>query len=106
MLASPIDGASWAGGIDRIAASAPNETANVAASMPNVAGIPNVAIQIPAMAGPAMAAVVLRSEVNADTAGSSSNVTSLGVSDSSAGSWKPFTADMNAATTKSSVTLG
>jgi len=39
----------------------------------------------PASAGPAIAAVVPRNEMRADTAGKSSVVTSLGVSDSSDG---------------------
>src|SRR5580700_1344508 len=99
MVESPAGGVLSAGGMERIRESATSEKANVAASMPNVNGIPNVAIDNPASAGPAMAAIVPRSEASADTAGSSSVPTSFGVSDSSAGLWKPVTADMNPATT-------
>ena len=95
-----------AGGIDRIAEIATREKPNVAASTANVNPKPSVAMHTPASAGPPICAVVPRSEVSADTAGRSSIATSLGVSDSSAGVWNPFTADMHAATTKRSATLG
>ncbi len=106
MLDRPARGAFAAGGIARIAASTASENANVAASTPNVNGKPNAAMQMPASAGPAIAETVRRRALNADTAGSSSTVTSFGVIASSAGRWNPFTADMKAATANSTTTLG
>src|SRR5689334_15996153 len=85
ILAKLTGGACSAGGIDRMAASAQSDTTNVATSSPNANGNPNVAIQIPANAGPPTAATVLWSDDSADTAASSSRSTSCGVNDSSAG---------------------
>src|SRR5262245_51061371 len=106
MLENPAAGADSDGGMLRIIASANSETAYESASRAKVAAMPSVAMQIPASAGPPIIAVVPRSVVSADTACSSPGATSRGVSDSSAGLWNPLTADITAATTNSTTTLG
>ena len=71
-----------------------------------VIGKPSAAMQTPPSAGPTMALSDIRSEINAETAVRSSRSTSLGVSASSAGRWKPLHADIAAPTMKISTTLG
>ena len=81
----PAGRAVSAGGMARIAASAATDTANVATSIEYVIGNPNAAIERPANDGPAIAAVVPRSDASAETAASSSRATSFCVMASSAG---------------------